>query len=139
MTPLINGTNYSAANISVIIPILGVIIGITEINYSMETTIDDNYSLGQDPTSRGIGQNKYTGDITMYKEVWNKIIDFSPQTTPQKLPMFDITITYGGTPGMAFRKETLRGVTFKSNPMSVKAGDTKFLCKIPLAIGGIDF
>lgn len=138
MTPLINGVNYASANVSVIIPILGLVIGITEINYTTDTAIDDNYSLGQDPTSRGFGQNKYTGDITLYKEVWNKIIDVSPLRQPQRLPMFDITVTFGG-PGVPFRKETLRGVSFKANPMGVKSGDTKILCKIPLAVGGIDY
>lgn len=139
MTPLINGGNYSSVNISLIIPILGLVIGITELNYSMDTQVDDNYALGADPVSRGIGQNKYTGDITIFKEVWNRIIDVSPLRTPQRLPMFDIIVTFGGVSGQQFRKEVLRGVTFKGNPVSVKGGDTKILCKIPLAIGGIDF
>lgn len=138
MIPLINGVNYSSANVSVIIPLLGLVIGITEINYSKETAIDDNYALGQDPVSRGFGQNKYSGDISMYKETWNRIIDASPLRDPSGLPIFDIIVTFGGA-GVAFRKETLRAVSFKANPMAVKSGDTKFICKIPLAIAGIDF
>jgi hypothetical protein len=138
MIPLINGVNYSSANVSIIIPILGLVIGITEINYAQETAIDDNYALEQDPVSRGFGQNKYTGDISMYKETWNRIIDASPNRTPQSLPYFDIVVAFGG-PGVPFRKETLRAVSFKANPMSVKSGDTKLVCKIPLAIAGIDY
>jgi hypothetical protein len=138
MIPLINGVNYASANISVIIPVLGVVTGITEINYMQETAIDDNYSLAQDPTSRGFGQNKYTADLSIYKDVWNRIIDISPLRNPTRLPLFDIVIVFGGT-NVPFKKEVLRAVSFKSNPMAVKSGDTKLICKINLAIGGIDF
>lgn len=136
--PLINGVNYSSANITMIVPLIGVVIGVTSINYNMETDIADNYSLGQDPTSRGYGQNKYSGDIEIYKEVWNRIIDASPNKNPMQLPFFDIVVAFGG-PGVPFRKETLRAVNFKNNPMGVKSGDTKITCKINLAIGAIDF
>lgn len=138
MIPLINGVAYSSANIAVIIPIIGLVTGVAEINYSKEQQIDDNYALSQDPVSRGYGQNKYMADITIYKEVWNRIIDLSPEKDPTKLPFFDITVTFGG-PGVPFRKETLRAVNFKNNPMGVKSGDTKITCKINLAVAGIDF
>ena len=138
MIPLINGINYSSANITVIIPVLGAVTGISEVNYAMEQAVDDNYSLGQNPTSRGFGANKYSGDLTIYKDVWNKIIDAAPEKNPMKIMPFDIIVTYGGA-GVPFRKETLRAVSFKNNPVGVKAGDTKITCKINLAIGGIDF
>jgi hypothetical protein len=138
MIPLINGVAYASANVGVIIPIIGAVTGVIEINYNKEQQIDDNYALQQDPVSRGYGQNKYTGDITLYKEIWNKIIDASPGKDPAKLPFFDIIVTFGGA-GVAFRKETLRAVNFKNNPMGVKGGDTKIVCKINLAIAGIDY
>jgi len=136
--PLINGVNYASANVQIIIPILGVVTGVTEINYSTEQTIDDNYSLAQDPQSRGYGQNKYTGDISLYKDVWNKIIDLSPGRNPLKLPFFDIVVVFTGASG-GYRKEVLRAVNFKTKPMSVKSGDTKIISKISLAIGNIDY
>ena len=138
MIPLINGVAYASANINIIIPGFGPIIGISEINYSAEQDIVDNYSLEQDPTSRGYGQNKYKADITFYKDVWNRIILESPLRNPSKLPFFDIIVTFGGA-GVPFRKETLRAVNFMNNPMGVKSGDTKILCKINLAVAGIDF
>jgi hypothetical protein len=49
-TALLNGVNYSSVNITVIIPILGPVIGITMVEYMEEQTIDDNYSLGVNPT-----------------------------------------------------------------------------------------
>lgn len=136
--PLINGVNYASANVQIIIPLIGVVTGVTEINYAVEQTIDDNYSLAQDPTNRGYGQNKYTGDISLYKDVWNRIIDLSPMRNPLKLPFFDIVIVFTGASG-GYRKETLRAVNFKTNPMGVKMGDTKIISKITLAIGNIDF
>ena len=138
MTPLINGINYASTNITFIIPIIGAVIGITEINYEAAKAIDDNYSLEADPTSRAYGQNTYKADVTMYKDVWNRIIDASPQRNPSLLPFFDIVIVFGGA-GVQIRKEVLRAVNFKNNPMAVKGGDTKLLCKIELAIGGIDY
>ena len=137
-TALLNGVNYSSVNITVIIPILGPVIGITMVEYMEEQTIDDNYSLGVNPTSRGFGQKKYTGSISIYKDVWNRIIDASPLKDPLSLPPFEVTIVFGGAATGGYRKETLHAVNFKSNPFSVSAGDTKVLLDIPLAIGGID-
>jgi hypothetical protein len=57
---------------------------------------------------------------------------------PLKLPFFDIVIVFTGASG-GYRKETLRAVNFKTNPMGVKMGDTKIISKITLAIGNIDF
>lgn len=143
MIPLINGVNYSSANVNVILPILGAVVaGIQAVNYRKETNIVDNYSLGQDPTSRAFGQNTYTGSLEIYKEVWNRIIDLSPERDPAKLPLFDIVVTYGGNLGgvaVPFRKETLRGVSFKTNGSGVTGGDTKIVVTVDLAIAGIDF
>ena len=134
---LANGINYSSVNVQVIIPIVGLVTGITKIEYNKEVQIDDNYSLSQDPTSRGYGQNKYSGSITLFKEIWNRIIDASPLKDPLNLPPFDITIVFGGTATGGYRKEVLHAVNFKSDPMMVGAGDTKILVDIPLAIGGM--
>ena len=143
MIPLINGVNYASANVNVILPILGAVVaGIQGITYRKETNVVDNYSLGQDPTSRAFGQNTYTGSLEIYKEVWNQIIDASPLRDPSLLPIYDIVVTYGGNFGgntVPFRKETLRGCTFKTNGSGVAGGDTKIVVTVDLAIGGIDF
>lgn len=135
---LINGINYSSANIQVIIPLVGVAIGVTKISAMKEVQIDDNYSLGQDPTSRGYGQNKYSGSISMYFDLWNKIVAASPLRDPLSLLPFDIIITMGGN-GVPFSKITLRSCNFKSSSFASSAGDTKLINDIPLAIGNIDF
>lgn len=136
---LINGVNYSSVNVQVIIPLIGPITGVTKITAMKEQVIDDNYSLGQDPSSRGYGQNKYTGSITMYWDVLARIIDLSPLKDPLTLPPFEITVIFGGAATGGYRKMSLHACNFKSIPMSVGAGDTKILCDIPLAIGNMDF
>jgi hypothetical protein len=139
MVALANGVNYSSVNIQVFIPVIGIVVGITKIQYGKEQTIDDNYALGQDPVSRGYGQNKYSGSISLYKETWNKIIDASPLKDPLALPPFEITVVFGGAATGGYRKETLHAVNFKANPMTANSGDTKLILDIPLAIGGIDY
>ncbi len=142
MTPLINGVNYSSANINVILPIIGAVPGIQSITYNQTTDVMDNYALGQDPVSRGFGQNKYTGSIEIYKETYDRIVAASPNRNPTMLPLFDIVVTFGGFLGgqaIPFKKETLRSVTFKSNGTEVKSGDTKIIVKVDLAIAGIEF
>lgn len=140
--PLINGVNYSAASVNVIIPALPtqLAIGVVSIEYSKDQTIEDAYGLLQDPISRGFGQNKYMGSIELLKDTWNQIIAASPFRDPAKLGLFDITVTYtGSTTGGVFVKEVLRSVSFKNNPSGTKSGDTKLTCKIELAVGNIDY
>jgi hypothetical protein len=142
MTPLINGVSYSSANINVILPIVGAVPGIQSIIYRQDTDVMDNYALGQDPVSRGFGQNKYTGSIEIYKETYDRIVAASPNRNPVMLPLFDIVVTFGGYLGgqaIPFKKEVLRSVTFKSNGTEVKSGDSKIIVKVDLAIAGIEF
>lgn len=136
--PLINGNGYGSANVQVIIPPLGPVIGITAIEYKKDVDIQDNFGLGPDPVSRVYGQNKYTGKIAMYKEVWNKVMSVSPQGDPTLLPPFNIKVIYTAV-GQATRVETLRSVSFKTVPVTVNSGDTKMIVDVDLAIGNIDF
>ena len=61
-TPLINGINYSWANITVIG--LGVpFIGITKIDYNAKQEKTNNYGAGSQPVSRGYGRVEYEGSL----------------------------------------------------------------------------
>ena len=136
---LVNGINYSSVNVQVIIPLIGPVIGVTKITATKEKVIEDNYSLGADATSRAYGLNKYSGSISLYWEIVNKIIDKSPLKDPLALPPFEITIILGGSATGGYRKIVLHACNFTSLSFSVGSGDTKILSDIPLAIGGIDF
>ena len=135
-TPLINGTNYSNGNVSVIL--FGTpIVGIVAIDYNVKQKKDNNYGAGYQPVSRGYGMYEYTGSIEIYLDVWKSIIAQAPNRDPLQIPPFDIPITYGGT-GVLTTKDVLRAVEFLENPTDTKTGDTKITVKIPLIIGGID-
>lgn len=136
MTPLINGINYSWANIKV--NLFGVpVVGITEINYNRKQKKENNYGLGVDPVSRGYGNKEYDGDITIYLDEWKRIIDASPNRDPLDIKPFDIQVLFGGS-SVAFKQDTLRSCEFLEDPMQAKQGDSKLLVKIPLIIALIE-
>ena len=135
-TPLINGINYSYANIKMIL--FGVpVVGITKVSYKRKQTKENNYGLGSQPVSRGYGNYEYEGSIEMYVDEWKRIIAAAPLRDPMAIPPFDISIVFGGT-SVAADRDTLRAVEFLEDPLDANQGDTKLMVTIPLIIGGID-
>lgn len=135
-TPLINGINYSYANIKMIL--FGVpVVGITKISYKRKQTKENNYGLGSQPVSRGYGNYEYEGSIEMYVDEWKRIIAAAPLRDPMAIPPFDISIVFGGT-SVAADLDILRAVEFLEDPLDANQGDTKLMVTIPLIIGGIN-
>lgn len=135
-TPLINGINYSWANVKLVL--FGVpVIGITKINYKANQKKDDNYGMGTDPTSRGYGNKEYGGSITLYREEWQSIIAAAPNRDPLGIPPFDIQVVMQKT-GQQPTEDVLRSCEFLEDPFTVSQGDTKVLVEIPLIIGLIE-
>ena len=135
MIALVNGVNYSWADIKLILfgqPIQG----ITQINYSAKQTKDNNYGAGSRPVSRGYGNVEFEGSIEMYRDEWMKIIAISPNGNPNELPPFSIQIIYGGSRVLA-QTDVLKMVEFTVDENKAKQGDTKLLVSIPLIIGDI--
>lgn len=135
-TPLINGINYSWANVSVVLfgtPVVG-ILGIT---YKRKQKKENNYGAGNEPVSRGYGMKEYEGSIELYTDTWKAIIAASPNRDPMQIVPFDIPVVFGGT-GVLTTKDVLRAVEFLEDPLETKTGDTKITVTIPLIIGGID-
>lgn len=136
VTPIVNGVNYSWANISLIL--FGTpIVGILSIDYKRKQKKENNYGAGSQPVSRGYGNYEYEGSIELYTDTWKDIIASSPNRDPLQITPFDIPVTFGGT-GVATTKDVLRAVEFLEDPLEGKSGDTKLTVKIPLIIGGID-
>lgn len=136
MTPLVNGINYSWANISVILfgtPVVGII----SIDYKEKQAKDNNYGAGANPVSRGYGRIEYEANIELYTDTWKAIIAGAPDRNPLKIAPFDIPVTFGGS-GVTATKDVLRAAEFMENPFEGKEGDTKLTVKIPLIIAGID-
>lgn len=135
-TPLINGINYSWANVS--LTLFGVpVTGITKIEYNRKQTKENNYGAGSQPVSRGYGNYEYEGSIELYVDEWKRIIAASPNRDPLLIAPFDIQVVFGGT-GVTVDKDVLRSVEFMEDPLSTSQGDTKLLVTIPLIIGAIE-
>lgn len=133
--PLINGTNYAWNNIKVVL--FGVpVIGITKLEYKAKQTKENNYGMGTEPVSRGIGNKEYDGSMELYLDEWKRIIDASPERDPLNIPPFNVQVIYGGTRVLP-NVDILQAVEFKENPFTSSQGDSKILITIPLVIGGI--
>lgn len=136
ITPLINGINYSWANVTLVL--FGVpVIGITKIDYNQKMVKENNYGWGQKPVSRGYGNYEQDGSIELYVDEWKRIIAASPNRDPLTIGPFDIPVVFGGSRVLA-AKDVLKGVEFLENPLSANQGDTKLLVTIPLIIADIE-
>ena len=134
-TPLINGISVSWANVKLVL--FGVpVVGITKIEYKKKQKIEDHYGVGQEPTSRGYGNNEYEAKITLYKEEWNKIISAAPARDPLQIPFFDIQVTFQATSQPA-HCDVLQACNFMEDAFTIGQGDTKSMVDIPLRIAGI--
>lgn len=135
-TPLINGINYSWANISLVL--FGVpVVGITKIEYKRKQKKENNYGFGSQPVSRGYGNYEYEGSIEIYLDEWKRIIASSPSADPLLIAPFDIQINYSGR-GVLVNKDVLRSVEFMEDNFTANQGDTKLMVTVPLIIGAID-
>lgn len=134
-TALINGVNYSWANVSLIL--FGVpIVGITNITYKKKQKKDNNYGFGTEPVSRGYGNSEYEASITLYQDEWKQIISHAPNGDPTLIPMFNISVVFGGT-NITAHKDTLLACEFTEDSLTAAQGDTKLLVTLPLIVGGI--
>ena len=94
--PLINGVNYSWANVKLVL--FGVpVVGITQIEYKRKQKKENNYGFGLEPVSRGYGNKEYEGKITLYRDEWNAIIAAAPNRDPLDIPWFDIQVSFAGS------------------------------------------
>jgi hypothetical protein len=135
-TPLINGVNYSWANISLVL--FGVVVtGILKISYKRKQKKENNYGHGVEPISRGYGNKEYEGSIEIYQDEWKRIIAASPNRDPFDIAPFDIQVVYGGS-RVAADKDVLRAVEFMEDDFSGSQGDSKLVVTLPLIIGSID-
>lgn len=136
-TPLINGINYSWANVKVVL--FGVpVVGITKISYNQKQKKDNNYGLGAEPVSRGYGNVEYEASLELYTDEWKRIIAAAPNRDPLSIPPFDIQVLYGNNAINPENKDVLKSCEFMENPLSANQGDTKLMVSIPLIIAGIE-
>lgn len=134
-TPLINGINYSWANIT--LTLFGVpVVGITKIEYKRKQKKDNNYGAGSQPVSRGYGSVEYEGSIELYLDEWKRIIESAPLRDPLLIPPFDIQVNYAGR-GILVESDTLKSCEFMEDNFTANQGDSKLMVTVPLIIGSI--
>lgn len=135
-TPLINGRNYSWADVSLVL--FGVpVVGVIKIDYKRKQKKTNNYGSGAQPVSRGYGNYEYDGSIELYTDEWKRIIASAPNRDPLQIPPFDIQVVFGG-PGVTADKDVLRSCEFTEDPFDGKQGDDKLTVNLPLIIGMIE-
>lgn len=141
MSVLVNGVNYSWANVKLIL--FGVpVVGITKISYNRKQVKDNNYGWGAEPVSRGYGRIEYEASIELYRDEWVRILSAAGGDV-LNIGMFSIQVIYGDIPGTTNptvipHQDTLLNCEFLEDPLETNEGDTKILCKIPLIIAGIE-
>ena len=134
---LINGTAYGWADLQV--NILGVaVVGIDAIKYNDEQEIEDNYGAGKFPVSRGYGQVKTSGSITLHAEEIVALQKAAPGKRLQSIPPFDIVVSYmpeGGT----VTTDILKNCKFKKNAREPEKGDKAFAVELDLISSHIEW
>lgn len=134
---LINGTNYSWANVSLIL--FGVqVVGITKINYKRKQKKENNYGMGSKPVSRGYGNYEFEGSIELYQDEWQRIVSSSPNQDPFQIAPFDIPIVFDGGQVEPIQ-HVLRSCEFMEDGFEGDQGATKLMISIPLIIGDIEY
>ena len=134
--PLINGTNYAWSNVTWMwyqLPL----IGIKSISYEAKQKVDLNYGNGVYPISESAGNYEYKGEIEVYLDEWNNLIQAAPNNDPLQIPRSDMQVVYGGS-RVAAKCDTLQMVRFMNDPVQVKQNDGSIIVKIELSIAGIE-
>jgi hypothetical protein len=135
-TPLINGINYSWANVKVIL--FGVpVVGITKIEYKTKQKKENQYGAGYEPISRGYGNKEYEGSIEIYSDELKRIIASAPNNDLMQIPPFTISVLFESGAGLLITEDVLSLCEFTEEGLSASQGDTKLLVSLPLVIGQI--
>lgn len=135
MSLLINGTSYSWSQIK--LNILGQNPqGFTAIKYNDELEIEDNYGGGQFPVSRGYGNYKAEGSITLHMSDIESLIQSAPDGMLQKIPPFDIVVSFLPEDGVIVN-HTLIACSFMNNGRDMQQNSKLFTTELNLKIAKI--
>jgi len=135
-TPLINGVNYSWANVKLIL--FGVpVVGITKISYKTKQKKENQYGAGYEPVSRGYGNKEYEGSIEIYTDELKNIIASAPNRDLMAIPPFNIQVVFEDATGGFLTQDDLLFCEFTEEGLEASQSDTKLLVSLPLVIGKI--
>ena len=137
ITPLVNGTAYSWAQIRVTIggrPVTG----ITQINYKRTQEKVNNYGAGNAPTSRGRGRKEYEASITLRLGEIQSISRSAENGDITNLLPFDITVSFLPEDATIPVNHIIKNAEFTEDFVEVSEGDTSIEMELPLIISGFD-
>lgn len=135
--PLINGTNYSWASVTMMyngVPI----IGITSINYGEKDMKENNYAAGRFTSSRGYGNVEATCSVSLYKDTLEALQKVAPFRRIQDLPPIDVVVAFKNRAGK-FTKDILKNFEFNENKVGTNQGDTKIVSDIECIISHVEW
>jgi len=135
-TPLINGVNYSWANVKLILFNVPVV-GITKISYKTKQKKENQYGAGYEPVSRGYGNKEYEGSIEIYTDELKNIIASAPNRDLMAIPPFNIEVVFEDANSGFLTQDKLQMCEFTEEGLDASQGDTKLLVSLPLVIGKI--
>ncbi len=135
--PLINGTAYSWADVTVNI-LNKQIAGITAVSYEDKQAMEDFYGAGNRPVLRGFGKIECTGSITLMNEELEVLMEAAPNGRIQEIEEFDVVIAYAPVNGTV-RTHTLKNCRFKGNKRDIKVDDMKFEIQLELLVSHINW
>jgi hypothetical protein len=138
-TPLINGMRHSWASIRM--NILGLsITGISAINYSSSTAIEDHFGAGQRVVDRGEGNFQAMASITLKKyEIERIYAALPPGAQLSDIPPFDIPVVFQAKGSDPQRKNILKSVQFTGDSRNYSQGQTGLDVEVSLIVADIDY
>jgi hypothetical protein len=109
---------------------------ITEINYSRKRERKNNYGAGGEPVSYGLGNFTYEGDITLFVDEIQNILQTAPNRSILEIPPFTITVIFSGS-GVPTTTHKLLNVTFTEDPFAAKQNDSALPVKVSFVYAGL--
>ncbi len=138
MTPYINGTRHSWADVKV--NLLGrTVTGITAISYEDKQEKVNNYGAGVNPVSRGIGKYEASAKITLHAYEVEAIQRAIPGKRLQDIEPFDIEVVFMPKGSDTLVSHTIRNAEFTSNKRELKQGDTVIEIEFELIVSHIEW
>lgn len=129
MTPLINGTAYSFAQVVVNL-LNGDINSVAAINYKRTQEKTNNYGAGDEPVSRGKGVKESEADITFSMNDGVALRNSVPSKDLLDIPPFDIVVTYRHPDRVV--TDILKNCEFLEDGRELEQGDTDADFNYPL-------
>lgn len=134
-TPLINGREYSWADISVAIG--GVpLVGIRGIKYTEKQAKENVYGAGAKPIGRAYGRIEFEGSITLLTTAMMAIKAKAADNRLRRIAPFSITVMYQPD-NAALVTVVLKNCEFLEDAFDWKEGDMSKEMEVPLLIADI--